>query len=86
MAYEQKDNSGSLFKNDKKESDRHPDYRGTCMVNGVEMAMSAWLKTSAKGTKWMSFSFSEPYRKEAAAPVKDEWADSFDDSNSDIPF
>jgi len=57
MAYEQRDNSGSLFKNDRKEKENHPDYKGTCMVGGVEMWMSAWLKTGANGTKFMSFSF-----------------------------
>lgn len=56
MAFEQRDNSGALFKNEKKEKETHPDYRGTCMVNGVECYMDAWIKTGAKG-KWMSFSF-----------------------------
>tara|TARA_R110002126_G_scaffold210336_1_gene356960 strand:- start:322 stop:588 length:267 start_codon:yes stop_codon:yes gene_type:complete len=55
--YEQKNNSGSLFKNDRKETDNHPDYNGSCLVNGSEMWMSAWLKTSASGKKFMSFSF-----------------------------
>jgi uncharacterized protein (DUF736 family) len=85
MAYEQRDNSGSLFKNDKKESDNHPDYNGSAMVNGTEMWMSAWLKTSSNGKKFMSFSFKP---KEAAkpvaksAPVKQAEPD-FDD---DMPF
>lgn len=64
MAYEQRDNSGSLFKNDKKEADNHPDYRGPCMVNGTELEISAWLKTSKDGkTKFMSLSFKPPFKK-----------------------
>ena len=67
MAYEQRDNSGSLFKNDRKEKDNHPDYKGTCMVGGVEMWMSAWLKTGANGTKFMSFSFQPKDQQQAPA-------------------
>lgn len=55
--YQQRDNSGSLFRNNKKEEDNHPDYNGSCMIDGVEYWMNAWLKESKKGTKFMSFSF-----------------------------
>ena len=33
-------NTGAIFKNDRKETDRHPDYNGSCEINGVEMWMS----------------------------------------------
>ena len=59
---EQKDNSGVLFKNDYKDADNKPDYKGKCKVNGVEMEMSAWIKQGQNG-KFMSFAFSEPYVK-----------------------
>jgi hypothetical protein len=50
--------SGVLFKNDKKDSERHPDYKGNCEVDGVQMWLSAWIKTSRDGTKkFMSLSF-----------------------------
>ena len=57
MAYEQKNNSGSLFKNERKEKDTHADYRGECLIEGVAYYMDAWLKTAESGRKWMSFSF-----------------------------
>jgi uncharacterized protein (DUF736 family) len=87
MAYEQRDNSGSLFKNDKKEKENHPDYKGSCMVGGVEMWMSSWLKTGANGTKFMSFSF-QPKEQQQAQPAArakpaPAAAPEFDD---DMPF
>jgi hypothetical protein len=65
MAFEQKDNSGALFKNpDKKPDNNFPDYRGPCMVNGKELEISAWLKTSKDcKTKFMSLSFKPPFKK-----------------------
>ncbi len=56
MAYEQRDNSGSLFKNDRKDKDSHPDYNGNVMIDGREYWISAWIKTGQKG-KFMSLAF-----------------------------
>jgi hypothetical protein len=63
MAYEQRDMSGTLFKNDKREKDTHPNATGTCMVAGVEYYVSAWTKDGKKG-KFQSLSFK---RKDAQA-------------------
>ncbi len=45
---EKRDNSGILFKNDRKQQDNHADYQGTCMIGGIEYYMNAWLKDGAK--------------------------------------
>jgi hypothetical protein len=57
MAYEQRDLSGSLFKNDKREKDTHPNLTGTVMIGGVEYWASGWTKERANGEKWISLSF-----------------------------
>ena len=56
MAYEQKDNSGSIWVNDRKEKDTHPDRTGTVKVGGKDYYISGWLK-EANGKKFMSLSF-----------------------------
>lgn len=58
MAYEAKDLSGVLFKNEKKTQDTHPDYTGSALIEGVNYFMDAWIKTSTtNGNKFMSFRF-----------------------------
>ncbi len=56
MAYEMKDNSASLFRNDKKESEKHPDYTGSAKVHGEEMWISAWVRETKDGRKYFSIS------------------------------
>ena len=60
---ETKMNTGAIFKNENKKAENHPDYKGKVNVNGKEMEVALWLKTSAKGLKFFSASFSEPYIK-----------------------
>jgi hypothetical protein len=50
MAYDNS-NSGLLAKNDRKEKDTHPDYRGSINIDGQEYWLSAWVKTGREGTK-----------------------------------
>lgn len=78
MAYETKPNSGSLFKNDRKEKETHPDYKGQAIVGGAEMWVSAWIKEGKSG-KFMSLSFTP---KEDEKPT----ARQSKDIDSDIPF
>jgi hypothetical protein len=49
-------NRGALFKNIDKEQPTHCDYRGDLNVNGEEFWLSAWLKESKAGTKYLSIS------------------------------
>ena len=78
-------NRGVLFRNDKKETDKHPDYTGHINVNGVELWLSAWIKESKSGTKYMSLSCKE--KDEAPAPKTEaKPAAKAIDPDDDIPF
>lgn len=55
---------GALFKNDDKQSERHPDYKGQINVGGTEYWISAWLKTSKGGMKYMSLAVTPKQARE----------------------
>jgi hypothetical protein len=84
MAYEQKDMSGSLFVNNRKEKETHPDRTGTALIDGVSYYVNGWIKDSITG-KWLSLSFKR--KDEAAKPAKE--AAGIPDApihDDDIPF
>lgn len=60
MAYEQNPNSGSLFRNEKKNAPNQPDYEGNALIGGKTYRIAAWIKDSKSGKKYMSLAFSEP--------------------------
>lgn len=91
MAYEQRELSGSLFKNTKKDSDRAPDYRGDCLINGVSLWVSGWIKETRNGDKFLSIAFTPKVpRHDDFETMKPEPGrrpkPTFDDLEDDIPF
>lgn len=85
MAYDNT-NSGALFKNDDKSNERHPDYKGSLNVNGVDFWISSWLKTSKAGAKYMSLSVTPKNANNTRAPVQSKSAPAADFGDSEIPF
>lgn len=68
MANYDNNNSGVLFKNDRKESERHPDFKGNAEVNGVEYWVSGWKKQGKSGNTFISLSF----QPKEARPADDD--------------
>lgn len=85
MAYEMKELSGSLFKNQKREKDTHPNATGSCLIDGVEYWVSAWTKKDKNGDPWQSLAFKRKEVKDDVPPLK-KAPPAGDYDNDDIPF
>lgn len=84
MPFEQRDNSGAIFKNEKKTSENHPHMTGTAMIGGVKYYVSAWTKEGNKG-RFQSLSFKPVDEKQNKNAYKDA-EHGFEDFEDDIPF
>ena len=82
MAWEARDNSGSMFKNNRKEKDSQADMTGEVMIDGKTFWVNAWRKIDKNGNPWYSFSFKEKEQR-AAAPERNTRPTPDDDG---IPF
>lgn len=94
MAYELREGQGSLFRNERRDSDKHPHARGEALIDGVLYEVAAWTKEGKKG-KFQSLSFK---RKDARPePRREPQRSSYDrddprtgygqaDEDMDLPF
>ena len=89
MSYQHKPNSGSLFKNQYKTKDNHPDYKGDGIVNGKEVELAGWINKKHNGEEYIGITFEDkkpkddkPENREEAPPSQGAPVD----VNSAIPF
>ena len=47
-------NSGALFRNDKRETEKHPEYTGKITIEGREFYLSAWVNEMQNGQKYFA--------------------------------
>lgn len=84
-------NTGALFKAEKK-SENHPDYTGKINIGGTDHYLSAWIKESKAGYKFMSLSLGKAVdsnlqrsqQQEQQKPQESKRLTDF--YNDDIPF
>lgn len=67
MNREEKDMTGVMFVNDRKESDNHPDWKGRAVIGGRKVWVSAWKKEGQKG-KYLSLSFQDRDEQNRSKP------------------
>ena len=76
-------NSGILSKNERRETDRHPEYTGKINIDGKDYWLSAWIRErKADGQKFFSLT-AKLKEDRPAAPKPQPVADEYD---SEIPF
>lgn len=78
------DNSGIVFKNDKKEKPSHPDRTGSCTIDGKDYWISGWMKEGEKGPfLTLAFKPKETKNQPAQEPTRKGAKNTFDE---DIPW
>lgn len=75
---------GVLFKNDEKEEDTHPDYRGSATIDGVDFFLDAWINTAESGRRYMGLRFKKKEKQSSKPAAKT--APRGRDADDDIPF
>jgi hypothetical protein len=79
-----KPDSGSIFKNDKREKDSQPNGKGQCLIGGVEYWVSAWTNDNPKGGKYQQLKFERKDAKNERYPAATKPPAA--DADDDIPF
>ena len=87
-------NRGQIWRNEKKQTDNHPDFTGSLNVNGVEYWVSAWKRKEGAAAKAPALSFSikpkdeQPAASQRQAPRRADPISSGrnDDMDDSIPF
>ena len=77
-------NRGSIWRNPKRESDRHPHLTGTANVDGTEYWVSAWAKDKGGNPKAPELTFS--FKAKDNQPVTEAPVASTHDAEDDLPW
>jgi hypothetical protein len=82
---EQRELSGTLSRNKKREHDRQPEYRGSCTIDGVAYWLSGWVKEGDDG-KFFSLAFTpkEQPKSEARPQASPELKAKYGNASSDV--
>lgn len=82
--FEQKDNSGVMFKNDRKEMDKHPDRKGEALIGGVAYWVAGWLKEGKNG-QFLSLAFT-PKDEQRGSTSKSAEKPTAGNMRDDVPW
>ena len=75
-------NSGVLFREQEKKSEKHPDFKGNINVEGKDYWLTGWVNEAKDGRKYFKLSV-QPKDTQGSKPAPKQ-SNSF--TNEDIPF
>jgi len=67
MAFKLKEDHGSLWHNENKSKDNHPDYTGKINVGGVILELGGWKNETKDGKTYLGIKVSEPMEKKSSS-------------------
>ena len=79
-------NRGAIWKNDKKEAEKHPDFKGEANCNGKDFWVSAWKRKPGANEKSPALSFSFTPKDAQTFQPKSEEIFPKDTVEDDLPF
>lgn len=82
-----RDFSGAIWPNKKREKDTHPHFTGSATIDGVEYWVSAWKRSedAKEGSPSLKFSFKPKEEKPQRSAPKSALAQ-HDDFSDDVPW
>lgn len=86
MAFEMKPNTFSLFENDKRGNDKAPDYKGKGLVDGKEVKIAVWKRTSQSGIEYLSGTVEEVTKPDMPQPEPKAEPEPAKEVGDEIPF
>ena len=87
MAFELKPNCGSLFINQRKTQDTHPDMTGEINIDGKLYWLNGWSKITKDGKKWLSVSIKpKQQNKQAHGYTVNNTGTTHTSDDDDLPF
>jgi len=79
-------NRGAMFKNDKGDNPKRPDYRGFLNVNGTEFWLSGWVREAQQGKHAGEKFLSVAIEAKEDRPKQDNPLPPLDSDDDNLPF
>ena len=79
-------NSGALFRNDKRETEKHPEYTGKITIEGRDYYLSAWVNEMQNGQKYFAIKATPKVEATPTTTAPAQPVNTIPDPVDDLPF